>query len=233
MSVQMSVMSRYLIELRIGRVNGLMDLLDKNPHLVNTKIRSSPFSEESFLELAVRFDQYNTVLLLQNRGAVETPQTAPNLLYHAVLNNRKELIEQFSNSGWDPWFVSEQIGQSAMGAAINSSNLFAFDVWSKNKVDFTRLDEGNNNLLHNVVSHFSFSSNLVGQKIASLLLKKGVSWEQTNAAGCSPSDLCTSSKLQKKMTMEWQSIVANQCKENIIAHLDQDSAKKSSKKRKM
>lgn len=233
MSVQMSVMSRYLIELRIGRVNGLMDLLDKNPHLVNTKIRSSPLLEESFLELAVRFDQYNTVLLLQNRGAVETPQTAPNLLYYAVLNNREALIEKFSNSGWDPWSVSEQIGQSAMGAAVNSSNLFAFNVWSKNKVDFTKLNEGNNNLLHNVVSHFNFSSNLMAQKIASLLLQKGVSWEQTNATGCSPYDLCTSSKLQKKLTSEWQSLIANQCKEKIIAHLDQDITVKSSKKRKM
>lgn len=82
MSVQMSMMSRYLIELRIGRVNGLMDLLDKNPHLVNTKIRSSLVTDESFLELAVRFDQYNAVLLLQNRGAVET-QTQ-RLIYYIM-----------------------------------------------------------------------------------------------------------------------------------------------------
>lgn len=233
MSVQMSMMSRYLIELRIGRVNGLMDLLDKNPHLVNTKIRSSLVTDESFLELAVRFDQYNAVLLLQNRGAVETPNTAPNLLYYAVLNNREKLIEQFSNGGWDPWFVSPQIGQSAIGAAVNSSNLFAFNTWSKNKIDFKKLDECNNNLLHNVVGHFNFASSSAAQKIASLLIQKGVSWEQTNKSGCSPCDVCTSPKLQKKLTTEWQSLIANQCKENIIANLNKNMADKPTKKRKM
>ena len=155
MSMEMSPLSRYILEIRLGRINGVLEFLEKNPHALNTKIKSSATTQESFLELAARLDQTNIVLVLKNMGAQETPQSAPSLLARSTINFNDTLVELFTSWGWDPWVGSEVDRlEPPLYTAMNTNYKFALDLWEKRSVDFTRKSAEGDNLLHIMMRSF-------------------------------------------------------------------------------
>lgn len=235
MSLTLSPFSRYILELRLGRVNGLMDFLDSNPKALNTKIKSSATAHESFLELATRFDQTNIVLLLKSRGAYETQQSAPSLLPRSVINQNNILVELFSQWGWDPWggSASDDLAPSIY-TAVNLGYTYALKLWEKQGVDFKRKNADGDNLLHIMMKHFAvLDVDEERQAIAVMLMKKGVSWEERNSEGVSPHDLCVHPKCQQKLSQEWEKISAQKTKKSILSSLDLDLEGAGNKKRRL
>lgn len=235
MSLMLSPFSRYILELRLGRVNGLMEFLDNNPHALNKKIKSSATASESFLELATRFDKTNIVLLLKNRGAYETPQTAPSLLARSIINRNDTLVELFSSWGWNPWdgSVAEDLAPP-IHTAVNTGYMFALKLWDKNGVDFTKKNSDGDNLLHIMMKNFAvLDLDEDYQNIAVMLMKKGVSWEESNKEGISPQELCVHVKCKEKLSEEWEKICARKSKKILLSSLHANVEDTYSKKRRL
>jgi len=235
MSLMLSPFNRYVLELRLGRVNGLMEFLDNNPQALNQKIKSSATSHESFLELATRFDKTNIVLLLKNRGAYETPQTAPSLLARSTINLNDTLVELFSSWGWNPWdgsVVDDLV--PPIHAAVNTGYMFALKFWEKNGIDFTKKNGSGDNLLHIMMRNFAvLDVDEDRQNIAVMLMKKGVSWEETNKEGVSPRELCVHLKCKEKLSEEWGAICARKSKKALLSSLNENLEDTTRKKRRL
>lgn len=235
MSLTLSPFSRYILELRLGRMNGVMEFLDNNPQALNKKIKSSATANESFLELATRFDKTNIVILLKNMGAYETPQTAPALLAHSIINLNDTLVEIFTSWGWDPWAGSivDDLAPP-MYTAMNTGYMFALKLWEKNGVDFTKKSSDGDNLLHIMMKGFTvLDLNEDLQKIAVMLMKKGVSWEDPNNDGIAPKQLCAHSKCHNKLSEEWEKICAQKSKKILINSISGNFEESISKKRRL
>lgn len=235
MSLILSPFSRYILELRLGRVNGLMEFLDAHPQALNKKIKSSATANESFIELATRFDKTNIVLLLKNRGAYETPQTAPSVLARSVINGNDTLVDLFTGWGWSPWDGDAQEDLAPpIYTAVNTAYLFALKLWEKNGVDFTRKSSDGDNLLHIMMKHFSILDiDEHRQDVAIMLMKNGVSWEERNGEGVSAQDLCVHQKCKQKLSQEWEKLCARKNKKNILSALNCDLESGASKKRRL
>jgi len=232
MSLILSPFSRYIFELRLGRMNNVLDFLDKNPGALNSKMQTSPTAHESFLELATRFDQTNNVLLLKNRGAVETPTSAPGLLARAVTNQNDRLVELFTQWGWDPWGACGDL-QAPMPTAVCLGYTFALNLWDKAGVPFTHLNDDGENLLHILMKQFAiWDASEQMRSTAVMLMKKGNAWDLKNAHGETPATLCNP-KEQAKLTQEWEKICAKRSKTAILNAIPQDVEEKGGKKRKL
>lgn len=219
----------------MGRMNGVMEFLDNNPQALNKKIKSSATTNESFLELATRFDKTNIVLLLKNRGAYETPQSAPSLLARSIINFNDTLVEIFTSWGWDPWdgSVVDDLAPPIY-TAMNTSYRFALKLWEKNGVDFTKKSAEGDNLLHIMMKSFAVSDiNEDLQETAIMLMKKGVSWEDLNKEGVSPKQLCVNPKCQKKLSEEWEKICAKKSKKVLLNAISGNVEENTSKKRRL
>lgn len=235
MSLALSPFSRYILELRLGRMNGVMEFLDANPQALNKKIKSSATTNESFLELATRFDKTNIVLLLKNRGASETPQTAPSLLARSIINFNDTLVEIFTSWGWDPWdgSVVDDLAPPIY-TAMNTGYMFALKLWEKNGVDFTKKNGDGDNLLHIMMKSFAVSDiNENLQDIAIMLMKKGVSWDALNKEGVSPKQLCVNPKCQQKLSEEWERLCAKKSKKVLLNAINTNVEENVSKKRRL
>lgn len=233
MSVAINPLSRYILELRMGRINGIMDFLDKNPSLINQKIKSSPTAHESFLELATRFDQTNTVLLLHSRGAVETQETAPSLLARALLHSNDRLIALFTDWGWDPWKGSSADNLPApIETAVNLGYMHALTLWDKKGIDFAQTNDKGNNLLHSLMTYFALQ--VFDDKrmdVARWLMKKGVAWDAPNSEGLTPGDLCVDPKWAAQLTDSWDEVCAIKTKKALKNALSAASSPAVKKRR--
>lgn len=223
-NLQISPFSRYILELRLGRVNSILSYLDKNPDKINQKIKTGVNLEESFFELAIRFNQNNAAQLFLKRGAIETPQTAPDLLFYSVLNKNLFFVNDLTKKGWDPWCVNSSY-ITPMEYAIKYHQLDILTIWKKQKISFQKKIDGNN-LLHLYVQHLNDCLSLDESHLKTCfwLIKEGkVKWNENNEQKLTPYQLFKETENKKKalekITTYWDNYCALSSQKKITKKL--------------
>jgi len=167
------------IDIRIGRLGKVDDYFKKYPDRLNQKIfLSDEFGapkNHSALELAVVFGHQSVLRWLVKKGAVETPQSSPNLLIFAVNQQNEEMIKTLSLLGFNPWKQTE-IGVCPMSLAVSLGWDRGLSVWRQEGVSLKKRTPSGGNLFHDLVEK---SHNLPEKQLLHLcnyLFECGVKW---------------------------------------------------------
>ena len=225
-----------MMDIRLGRVGVLAEYINRHPENINKKHRTNAKTPESFMELALRFGQPNVAMWLMERGATETPQSAPALLHHAVLGGHTVLVRRLTEMGWDPTAaVTDSMGISVacpLHQAVASAHIFILEAWKEMGVDMTQANPRTGNTLLHVLC--AASSNQAGldrlSTTAVWLMRAGVSWNTPNAEGVFPGALTAYPDFETRLNDAWCVVCAEETRSALSSEVAPARAERVTKR---
>lgn len=194
-----------IVAVRLGNLAQVAASVEEDSSLLHRKLISGPDLHESCLELAARCHQVRIVDWLLRAGAAPTPETAPDVLAHAVAAKSLPLVAHWVRSGWDPLAPpTVRGGPAALEAALLAGWWEVLEDWKGRRLDWKRCTGEGDTVLHRAVDCFTScgaavlvvgplgpaaapksSGTTAPRTIKALgwLMDRGASWDARNAAG--------------------------------------------------